>query len=200
METKQIAPLLGISIQMVNKLKRRGMPCDSLESAIEWRRRNLDVTQTKNWRIDGNSGIKRRQAKVNKHLHDDECLSSTTDDDFESMSNDFNKKSEHRIVHRILTEIIPKIWFDKIGVLASITADHGVKISAESFLEIQRISFLMYLHYSDEYLQTDAVYKLPGTMLIKPGHIEYASLIEQLNKILRQPKGHATGKTHQECL
>ncbi len=56
METKQIAPLLGISIQMVNKLKRRGMPTDSLESAIEWRRQNLDVTQTRSWRIDGNSG------------------------------------------------------------------------------------------------------------------------------------------------
>ena len=36
----------------------RGMPCDSLESAIQWRRRNLDVTQTKSWRIDGNSGVK----------------------------------------------------------------------------------------------------------------------------------------------
>lgn len=200
METKQIAPLLGISIQMVNKLKRRGMPCDSLESAIEWRRQNLDVTQTRSWRIDGNSGVKRQPVQVNKHLSDDEDLLNTTNGDFESMSSDFNNKSEHKIVSRVLTEIIPKIWFDKIGTLASITADHGVKISAESFLKIQQTSFLMYLHYSDEYLQSNSVYKLPDAMLIRPEDKGYAPLIEQLNKILRKPKGHATDRTHQKYL
>ncbi len=180
METKQIAPLLGISIQMVNKLKRRGMPCDSLESAIEWRRQNLDVTQTRSWRIDGNSGVKRQPVRVNKNALDNDA--------------------ERKIVTKVLTHVVPQIWFDHIGALASITADCGVKISAESFLEIHQTSFLMYLHYSDEYLQTDAVYSLPDAVLIQPGHIGYASLIEQLNKILGKPKGHAAGKTHQECL
>lgn len=198
METKILAQQLSISIQMVNKLKRRGMPCDSLESAIEWRRRNLDVTQTRSWRIDGNSGVKRQPVQVNKHLSDDEDLLNTTNGDFESMSSDFNNKSEHKIVSRVLTEIIPKIWFDKIGTLASITADHGVKMSAESFLEIQQVSFLMYLHYSDEYLQSDTFYKLPDVMLIRPESKGYASLIGQLNRILRKPKGHATSKAHQE--
>lgn len=35
------------------------MPTDSLEVAIEWRRMNLDTTNTKEWRIDGNTGLKR---------------------------------------------------------------------------------------------------------------------------------------------
>ena len=59
MKVSNLAQRLGISRQMAYRLKARGMPCDSLESAIKWRGRNLDVTQTKTWRIDGNLGVKR---------------------------------------------------------------------------------------------------------------------------------------------
>lgn len=58
MKISDLAQSLGISRQMVHKQKARGMPCNSLEAAIKWRRQNLDVTQTKSWRIDGNPGIK----------------------------------------------------------------------------------------------------------------------------------------------
>ena len=58
MRTSDLAEKLGISQQMCNRLKKRGMPCDSLQSAIEWRKRNLDTTQTKSWRIDGNQSMK----------------------------------------------------------------------------------------------------------------------------------------------
>jgi len=59
MKISDLAQNLKISRQMAYRLKTRGMPCDSLESAIQWGRRNLDVTQTKSWRIDGNLGVKR---------------------------------------------------------------------------------------------------------------------------------------------
>ena len=59
MESKVLAKHLGISHQLCNRLKKRGMPTDSLEVAIEWRRMNLDTTNTKAWRIDGNTGLKR---------------------------------------------------------------------------------------------------------------------------------------------
>ena len=59
MKVSDLAQHLGISRQMAYRHIARGMPCDSLESAIQWRRRNLDVTQTKSWRIDGNLGVKR---------------------------------------------------------------------------------------------------------------------------------------------
>ncbi|MGZ0018755.1 hypothetical protein [Nitrosomonas sp. wSCUT-2] len=58
MKTSELSKQLGISQQMCNRLKKRGMPGDSLQSAIEWRKRNLDQTQTKSWRIDGNQCMK----------------------------------------------------------------------------------------------------------------------------------------------
>ncbi|SDX62221.1 hypothetical protein [Nitrosomonas oligotropha] len=42
MESKELAKLLGISHQMCNRLKKRGMPTNSLQNALEWRKRNLD--------------------------------------------------------------------------------------------------------------------------------------------------------------
>ena len=180
MKVSDLSRSLGISRQMTYRLKNQGMPTDSLEAAITWRKRNIDPFKSKSGRIGGNSGTKYQPVQVNKNTIDHDA--------------------DRKIVRKVLTHIVPQIWFDKIGVLASITADCGVKISAESFLEIQQASFLMYLHYSDEYLQSDAVYKLPDAMLIKPGHKGYASLIEQLNKILRQPEGRATGRTHQKHL
>ena len=69
MQMKELSQLLGISRQMTLRLKKRGMPCDSLESALEWRRKNLDVTQTKNWRIDGNKGVKCRSVQANNNTH-----------------------------------------------------------------------------------------------------------------------------------
>lgn len=59
MKISDLAQNLKISRQMAYRHAARGMPCDSLESAIQWRRRNLDITQTKTWRIDGNLGVKR---------------------------------------------------------------------------------------------------------------------------------------------
>ncbi len=59
MKISDLAQSLGVSRQMAYRHIARGMPCDSLESAIEWRQKHLDLTQTKGWRIDGNSGVKR---------------------------------------------------------------------------------------------------------------------------------------------
>lgn len=64
METKELAKLLGISHQFCNRLKKRGMPTVSLEAATEWRRRNIDLTQTKYWRIDGNPGTHTKETLV----------------------------------------------------------------------------------------------------------------------------------------
>jgi len=100
-----LAQRLGISRQMAYKLKARGMPCDSLESAIEWRRRNLDITQTKQWRIDGNKGIKSKPVQVNKYLlYDDKEFLNELD---ESILNQFNREAEKKIISKVLTHIAP---------------------------------------------------------------------------------------------
>jgi len=70
MNKSELARSLGISRQMVYKLMYRGMPTHSIEAAKGWRRQNLDVTQTKTWRIDGNPGVKRRPIYVYVDEHE----------------------------------------------------------------------------------------------------------------------------------
>ena len=88
------------------------------------------------------------------------------------------------------------MWFDNVGMVASVFSDQGVKVSAETFLEVQKILFLLYMNAVDEYFEIEAGYKVPDCMMIEPSTKAYASLIQQLNKILNKPKGHASGKTH----
>ncbi len=56
METKKLAELLGISHQLCNRHRKRGMDCSSLVSAQEWRKANLDIVRTKSWRADSYPG------------------------------------------------------------------------------------------------------------------------------------------------
>ncbi|GJL72969.1 MAG: hypothetical protein NMNS01_21680 [Nitrosomonas sp.] len=55
----QLAQELGISRVMLYKCIHKGCPTDSVEAAKQWRRNNLDIMQTKEWRIDRNPGVKR---------------------------------------------------------------------------------------------------------------------------------------------
>lgn len=54
---KDLAEALGITPQMVRKLELRGMPMDTVESARQWRSRHLELTRTKRYRADGNTGL-----------------------------------------------------------------------------------------------------------------------------------------------
>jgi hypothetical protein len=92
MKTSELAEKLGISPQMCNRLKKRGMPCDSLQSAIEWRKRNLDLMQTKLWRIDGNQGVKPVSIET---LGDDRAFDSEA-------------------AHRVLTHTVPDCGLAKL--------------------------------------------------------------------------------------
>jgi len=56
MKTVELAQQLDISRQMVNKLRKRGMPVDSLAAAQRWRKQNINPFTTKDNRIDGNPG------------------------------------------------------------------------------------------------------------------------------------------------
>ncbi len=58
METKELAKQLGISHQLGNRYRRQGMPTDSLESAIAWRKANINPFRSKTGRINGNRGRK----------------------------------------------------------------------------------------------------------------------------------------------
>jgi hypothetical protein len=55
----ELARLLNISDRQVRKLAAKGMPTHSLEAARQWRSGRMEVTQSKEFRVDGNPGTKR---------------------------------------------------------------------------------------------------------------------------------------------
>lgn len=165
MRTSELAGELGISVQMCNRLKKRGMPCDSLQSAIEWRKRNLDVTQTKSWRIDRNQGMKPVSTETQR---DNRALDSET-------------------ARRVLTHILPDLWFSQVNRLDTALKEHGVTLSAEKLLEVQATLFLLYQIETDRYLKTEAVYFFPDILMVRPEHENYNAMIKSLEQCLNRP-------------
>ena len=53
MTQSELAQQLGISASMLSRLKKRGMPTDSLERAQRWRKRHLETSRIKGVRRDG---------------------------------------------------------------------------------------------------------------------------------------------------
>lgn len=58
MQQNELAKLLGISPAMVSRLKKQGMPTDSLERAQRWRKRHLEPGRIKGSRFDPNQTSK----------------------------------------------------------------------------------------------------------------------------------------------
>ena len=52
MKQTELASALGLTPAAVSKLKKQGMPVDSVEAARLWRERTLDLSRTKTGRID----------------------------------------------------------------------------------------------------------------------------------------------------
>lgn len=86
METKELSKLLGISHQLCNRHRKRGMPCDSLEAAKKWRENNLEFARTKSSRIDSNPGKQANETQVinEKHIEDLKQEVNATQLDLES--------------------------------------------------------------------------------------------------------------------
>ncbi len=75
MQTKELAKQLGISHQMANRYKAKGMPTDSLAAAIAWRKRNIHPFQSKTGRIGGNQGVRvKKQVSLTEASEDDRTI------------------------------------------------------------------------------------------------------------------------------
>jgi hypothetical protein len=74
MNKTELANQIGISRELLHRHIKRGCPVDSLESALLWRSKNLDLTQTKQSRITGNSGGKK--SKSDSQSNETEIISS----------------------------------------------------------------------------------------------------------------------------
>lgn len=167
METKELAKQLGISHQLCNRDRKRGMP-DSLEGAIAWRKSNIDPFRSKNGRIGGNSGVKYQSAKETESKATERAYSN----------------AEIKIIEETLTRIVPKLWFSQIGRLGRALQHNNVKVQTEKLVKIQSALFLMWMIEIDEYLETESCYEIPFSLAIKPSDEAYPSLIHSLNKIL----------------
>ncbi|MDP3279949.1 MAG: hypothetical protein U1D41_05740 [Nitrosomonas sp.] len=80
----ELARQIGISRELLHRHRQRGCPTDSLESALAWREKNLDHTQTKTGRILGNEGGKKRkpasQVNDDSQVNDSQIVSSSASD------------------------------------------------------------------------------------------------------------------------
>lgn len=74
MTKTELAKQIGISRELLHRHIKRGCPVDSLESALLWREKNLDLTQTKIGRITGNNGGKKSES--DSQVNDSEIISS----------------------------------------------------------------------------------------------------------------------------
>lgn len=174
MKITELAKQLSISRQVLHRHIKRGCPIDSLEAAIAWRKRNLDLTQTKGWRIDGNSGVKCKSIQVNKNTFNND----------KSKLNLSDSEAENKIIKKVLTHTVPELWFSQIGRLGRALLDNDVNVPAEKLIEIQNALFMMWMIEVDDYLQAESRYKIPFSLGIRPGDKAYLSLIQSLNKIL----------------
>ncbi len=185
MNKTRLAKNLDISRTMLYKLEARGMPTNKgLEAAIEWRRHSLDVTQTKNWRIDGNKGgVNHELTQIN---YSDE-LEALHNVDLESELNQLSSKLEHEAISKVLTHTVPEIWFERIGAFAAIMRDHGVKISAETLFKVQGCLYLVYMGEVIEFLEEDEeklAFHIGDILNTEPEDQSYPSLMARLNQIL----------------
>ncbi len=165
MQTKELAKQLGISHQMANRYKAKGMPTDSLAAAIAWRKRNIHPFQSKTGRIGGNSGKKIETGRNNISTNDTLITNSITE---------------------TLTNIVPRLWFGQIGWLGGALRDHGVKITTEQLIKVQALLFYIYMSEIDDFLKTETEnnFTLPETLMARPGDPIYSSLIERLDEVL----------------
>ena len=76
MTKTELAKQIGISRELLHRHIKRGCPVDSLESALLWRAGNLDISQTKQCRITGNTGGAQREPRSSQQVNDPEIISS----------------------------------------------------------------------------------------------------------------------------
>jgi hypothetical protein len=121
MQITDLARSLGISRQMVYKLRDKGMPTDNVQVAVEWRKRNIDPFRSKALRIDGNQGVKYQSPKVNKSA---------------SIRDRVYNEAGGRIFEETLTDTVPNLYFERVDWLAMALKDAGVPVTGAQIMEI----------------------------------------------------------------
>lgn len=171
MSITELAKQIGISRELLHRHIKRGCPTDSLESALLWRKHNLDITQTKEGRITGNSG----GGKSKQGL---QATATTT--------KAINPHEIERIVNeRTVSRIIPDQYFERVDWLAAALKEAGVSVTGEQVIEIQDTLFSTYM---DEiiygYFEIDSNFDLPPLFEARLDSKERKAVIASLDKLL----------------
>ncbi|MBS0300379.1 MAG: hypothetical protein JSR32_10750 [Proteobacteria bacterium] len=170
MKVTELANQLGVSRQILYRHIKRGCPTDSLESAQEWRAKNLDITQTQQWRIDGNSGIKCQPSKpVHVNLEADRAYSD----------------AEKKIIENTLARILPNLYFERVDWLAVALKEAGVPVTGNQVIEIQDTLLSMYMEeiiYG--YLQSNSHFELPPLFKMRLDSEEHKAAIASIDRLL----------------
>jgi len=189
MNKTQLAKNLDISRTQLYKLEARGMPTNKgLEAAKKWRNSwlNMDITQSKGYRVDGNRGVNRESTQVN--------YSDELNDSFDIGSELNNIDVESGLTHaETLADTVPEIWFGQVGWLGSALKDHDIKITAEQLLKVQQTLLMIYMETVTEYLDAEddeVFFYVPQVLKANPGDEIYPSLIARLNQILDTEPAH----------
>ena len=127
MNISALARSLGLSRQMIYKLRDKGMPIDNLASAKVWRASNINPFRSKALRIDGNKGVKYKSHQVHKTA---------------SIKDMVYSDAERRIFEETLTDTVPNLYFERVDWLAAAMRDAGVPVTGADVMEIQDNLFL----------------------------------------------------------
>ncbi len=172
MNISALARSLGLSRQMVYKLRDKGMPIHSIESASLWRKKNINPFRSKALRIDGNKGVKYKSPQVNKTASIEATVYS---------------ESEKRIFEKALTYTVPNFYFERVDWLAAAIKEAGVQVTGAEIMEIQDNLFSIYL---EELIygrfQINSYFELPPTSLMRLDSLERKAIITSLDKILNE--------------
>ncbi len=138
MQTKKLAKLLGISHQLCNRHKKRGMPCDSLEAATEWRTNNLTFGRTKSSRVDSNPGKHTNETQVinEKPIEDFKQEVNATQLDLETKNPDILYKNARALrtkAEALQTTAEYEKFIDSLVPLADV--EMLISVRAEQFLD-----------------------------------------------------------------
>lgn len=190
MGMKDIAQALGISVVMGYRLRKRGMPIDSVEAARRWRDKNLDPCRRKEWRVDGNlggCGDKREIPSPSPRTPAPQGgVPLWRDSDLDTMPARFANEGEKgewialQASQMVLTRMVPLLFFRPLP-FACAALDAGLSIDGA---QAQRLA----AHLLDLYMTIfggDQHYHLNGE-LHHPDSPEFAKLAAEIDAYISE--------------
>ena len=176
MQKTELAKLLGVSRETVHRLVRRGMPSDSLEAAVAWRAKNLDIRQTIQGRITGNTGGGKSKQYLPPQVND---VTLGADRVYSS--------AEKKIIEATLMKILPNLYFGRLDWLAAALKEANVHVTGKQVIEVQDSLLSTYMEeVMCRYPQSNNHFELPPLFEIRLDSEEHKAVIASIDQLLSE--------------